>query len=130
RIDDGTPPGCLGRKSRIGAGRAAQEARARGASARIGARERAQTADRGSSRNRLEVGKIPAEAGQVAVQAQFASEDRIGEGVLVVYHRVNHRQLVLVVCRREAIEIKRSRIEVTSVSTTLEIGLGYDVIGR
>ena len=82
-------------------------------------------------RDRIEVGVVARQAGEVGPIAEFAAEHRLAELVLVVDHRMDDRKLALHVGRRQAVEVHRARVEIAALAAAGEIELrdGFEPAG-
>src|SRR5262249_58774727 len=103
-VDDGMLPIPLGGRSGVIAGDAAQQAVVRVDQRRIGGLGAQRTVER-RLRNRVEVGGLAGDAGQVVMEAEFTAGYTAGEDIVVIDHRVHDGGLALNVHRGEAIEV-------------------------
>ena len=118
----------LRREAAVGAGHAAQQAVARFDDAGIGGLRTGAAIERGLV-DGIEIGLVARQAGEVEVVAKLATHDRMIEGVVVVEHRMDNRNLFLYVRRREAVIIHRADVEIAAVALAGEIDLREARIG-
>ena len=118
----------LRREPGVVAGDAAQQAIVGVLDRGVGRGQGAQAVGDRGLRDRVEIRGLAGEADQIIVKAKLPAEDRVLEDVVVVDHGVHDRELALDVGRREAVEVKRTRLKIAAVATTREVELGQGVI--
>ena len=128
-VNDRTPPIGLRRQPAIVARHAAQQAIGRVLDRGISGRRQAEAAGDRRLRDRIEAGRVPRQACQVGVEADFAPPDRMLEDVLVIHDRKHGRNLLLIVQLGETEEVKRPHVEIAAVAATGEVKLGQGVVG-
>src|SRR5580693_1549597 len=95
RIGERFPPLRLGRRARVGAGYAAQQALRRQPRQRIGGSRRTQAVAVRQRRDGIEGGVVSRQVGEVRLVAELSAKDRMVENVRIIDDRVNDRHLLL-----------------------------------
>ena len=81
-------------------------------------------------RDRVEFSLLAGQAGEVDFVAELAAKQLLGQNVGVIEHRMNDRDLRLVIELREAVIVNRADIKIAAFARSTEIELRHALGGK
>src|SRR5262249_43852472 len=118
----------LCRKTRVLTGYAAQQAVSR--NSRIGGRARAGAGGLSGLRYGVEFSLLPGQTGEVDLVAELAAEQLLRQHVGIIQHRMNDRDLLLVIELGKAVVVDRPDVEIATFARPVEIKLRNSLRGK
>ena len=80
--------------------------------------------------NSVELSLLPSQAGEIDFVAELAAEQLVRQHVRIIEHRMNDRNLLLVIELGKAVIIDRADIEIAAFARPAEIKLRHSFRGK